>query len=93
MPNKENNNGNLEKESHDDSIILFMENEELRNESDDDVKIDVNKDNVVNSNNKSGRKTLFGGPSEETFFSLAHTLRWYKDYIIYMLNEKKLNMS
>lgn len=25
MPNHENNNGNLEKESHDDSIIIFME--------------------------------------------------------------------
>ena len=50
-----------------------MENKELRNESGNDMKLDVNKDNVKNSNNKLGRKTLFGGPSEEIFFSLAHT--------------------
>ena len=88
MPNNENNNGNLEKESHDDSIILFIENEELRNESDNDIKIDVDKDNVNIVNNKSGRKALFGGSLEETFFSLAHALHGYKDCIICMLNEK-----
>ena len=88
MPNNENNNINLEIESYDNSIILFMENEELRNESDNNVKLDVDKDNVNNSNNKSGRKTLFRGPSEETFFSLAYTLCRYKEYIIYISNKK-----
>ena len=61
VPKNNNNNNNLEIESHDDSIILFMEDEELTNNSDNDMKIDDDKDNVNISNNKSGMKALFGG--------------------------------
>ena len=68
MLNNENNNVNLEIESHDYSIILFIENEELRNESGDGAKLDASKDNISNSNNKSGRKTFLGDHQKKHFF-------------------------
>ena len=41
-----------------------------------------------NSNNK---KTIFGGLTMETFFTLAHTLRAMAECIKYLLDVKKLH--
>ena len=45
----------------------------------------------VESSNQ-GKKSLFGGPSEEKIFTLAHSLRCFSDLIAHLLVKKNLSM-
>ena len=47
-----------------------------------------NENEVENNNNKAYRKMLYGGPSEETTFALAHTLNDFSDQILHLLTAK-----
>ena len=38
---------------------------------------------------KSGRKSLFGSQSKETFFVLSHALKDFSDQIVCLLSVKK----
>ena len=49
----------------------------------------VNIEKKQNNNNKTGRKVLCGGPSEEIFFSFAHNLRAFVDEIEHLISTKK----
>ena len=45
----------------------------------------------VGSNSNQGRKRLYVGPSEETLFDLAHSLRCFSDLITNLLPKKRLS--
>ena len=48
-----------------------------------------NNSELNNNKNKKSRKALHGDPSEERFFSFAHTLLAFKDEIEHLLGTKK----
>ena len=52
-----------------------------------------NKNNNIENNNDNknirGRRPLIGSLSEETFFTLAHTLYSFPEYMKYLLHKKK----
>ena len=50
------------------------------------------KENFNKSNKKSSWKSLYRGPSEETFFVLLHTLKAFANQITYLLSIKKLRI-
>ena len=68
----------------DDSINYFIDSEE------ESIEINNNENETIEAERKKiskipGRKSLFGGPSEETFFTLSHTLKAFADLIVYLL--------
>ena len=75
-------------ESCEDLICNFLDYRkftEYDSNNDDNKNIDAsNNDNKT----KVGRKILRGGPSEETIFALAHTLRSFSDLIKRLLTKK-----
>ena len=73
---------NDEKDKYCDAINYFM---------DEDEKEKISKSKSNNSNDtskKGGRKCLIGGLSEETFFTLSHTLKCFSDLIIDLIIKK-----
>ena len=68
----------------DDSIVNFMN----ENEDANDPNLDYN-DSSECEHSKQGRKRLIGGPVEETFFTLAHSLRCFSDLTMRVLVKKK----
>ena len=49
-----------------------------------------NNTEVNNNKNKKGSKSLYGVPSEETFFSFVHALRAFAGETDYLLSTKKI---
>ena len=72
--------------AHDESMHQSIESEEDFNEFKNSLNENKNNDN--NCINKKGRKSLFGGPSEETIMALSHALNAFCDLIIYLLTVK-----
>ena len=71
------------------SIIKYFvdgkkESTEIENEN------KCKKEKCNKSSKKSGQKRLYGGPTEETFFVLLHTLKAFADQITYLLSIKKI---
>ena len=65
-----------------------MDNEEPTHGDYDKNKKDNNSELNINKNKKD-RESSHGGPSEDTFFYFAHTLRAFADEIDYLLSTKK----
>ena len=49
-----------------------------------------NNSELNNNKNKKVKKSLYSGPSEETFFSFAHNLRAFVDEIEHLIITKKI---
>ena len=60
-----------------------MESEEYLHEFKNSLNENNNLDN--NCNNKNGRKSVSGGPSEETIVALSHALNAFADLITCLL--------
>ena len=73
----------------DESTHTFMESEEDLHEF-KKLNDEQNKDNS-NGNNKTCRKILFGGPSEETSMALLHPLNSFSGKTIHLLTVKGFN--
>ena len=80
--------GNILK-PYDDSMVHLTDNEDSMHDDYDD-KTENNKE-FNNKKNKTGRKVLFGGPSEEIFLAFAHALRAFSDKIVCLLNHKNVS--
>ena len=74
-----------ENSGYDDTIHFFLEQDEnINNMSEPSIE----ESNKVKETR--GRKKLIGGPSEETFFTLSHTLCACSDLIKHLLSKKGL---
>ena len=63
--------------NEDDDVISFFMDENEKNEEKEEYQ------------QMQGRKALIGGLSEETFFSLSHTMRSFPDCIVELLETQK----
>jgi len=68
---------------YDETINYFLDPEEEA-----DIIEESTNELLYESTSKAGRKRLIGGPSEETFFTLSHTLRAFSELIPYLLEKK-----
>ena len=68
---------------YDESINYFINPEEEENKT-----AEPKNEPKHEKKRTAGRKRLIGGPSEETFLTLSHTLRSFSDLITYLLDKK-----
>ena len=75
-------------DAYDESIYFVLDpDEDIKN-----IK-ESNNDILEERNNKSDRKRLIGGPSEETFLTLSHALHDFSDLITCLFTKKVLKFS
>ena len=76
-----------ESKDHDESLDVFFNEKELEQNSDEQKISVIGNDDV---GEKAGRKSIFGGLSEETFFSLSFALKSFVHVIRHLLKNCKI---
>ena len=80
--------------NNDKNVLETADSTQSANEDDDVISVFMDENEISKSEEQcqltqGGRKALIGGLSEETFFSLSHTMRSFPDCIIELLEIQK----